>query len=165
MKYKDFNEAALSGETFCQVMYYDRREEYSGNRKSANFKTDKAAEEFIAKMREENEALFQKMLKLYSEYGVTEENYKDNYLWNSMNNKVDFHNLTNQERMLYRYDEDAVGYCFISKFARNLKDEERKEQEQYESMTEEEIEEMEQSQGPYGGAFADWDDFYNWKEN
>lgn len=164
MEYKDFNEASKSGKTFYQVMFYDRREDYSGFRESVNFKTEQAADETIAKMKKVNEELFQEMLALYKEHGITEENYRDCDVWNWLIKKIDWDNIDKRKKRLFRFDKNAVGFCFIDKYERNTKREEREEQEKYENMTLEEKREEALSQGPYGGAFADWDDYHRWKE-
>lgn len=164
VEYKDFNEASNSGKTFYQVMYYDRTKDYSGVKKSRYFKAESSAKNFIREMKRANENLFREMLDFYRDYGVTEDNYKDDYVWNSLIHKVDFSELNEHFRRLFRFDKDAVGYCHIDIYERNLERERIEEEEEYANMTIEEEVRIEQTQGPYGGAFADWDDYYRWKE-
>lgn len=164
MEYKDFNEASNLGKTFYQVMYYDRRKDYSGIKKSRYFKTESSAANFIDEMKKANEILFQEMLTFYKVHGVTENNYRDNYIWNSLTDKIDFSKLDEHSKRLFRFDKNAVGYCYIEMYERNIERERIYEEEAYANMTYEEERELEQSQDPYGGAFADWNDYYRWKE-
>lgn len=158
MEYKNFNEAAGVGGTFFQVCFYDRREEYSGVKKTRYFSTEVEADNAIRDMESTNKDFFNLMLNVYGVYGINEDNYNDCNKWNWLLNKIDFDTLTELERHLFRYEESSVGYCFISKHQRNL---EIEAEEEYQSMSEEDTN---RSDGPYGGAFRDYDDYYNWKE-
>lgn len=155
MEFKDFNEASNSNRPFYQVMFYDRLHEYSGELKGKYYSTKKEVEWELKRMGKVNKELFDKMLETYGKYGITAENYRGNDIWNYLTNKLPWDEMTRMEKYLFRYDENRVGYCFIRVYRRDLKEEEREEEMANNNGKED---------GPYGGAFEDWYDFYRWKE-
>lgn len=157
MEYKNYEDAVNSKEVFFQVAYYDRTEDYTSSTTIRNFSNKGEAENLIEQLKEENEKLFQTMLDVYGQYGITEDNYKDCYEWNRVQDEVDRRNLSKSNSLLFRYSPDNVGYSFIKLYERDLEQERKEEEEALDAMEE-------QDYGPYGGAFRDTDDYYSWKE-
>lgn len=155
MEFKNFKEASDSGKVFYQLFYYDRREEYSGYRECEYYSTRVEAENRKREMEQVNKQMFNDMLDIYSVWGVTKDNYWDNYIWNEKIKDKYLDTLNDYGRRLFRYDKNAVGYCFIDIYERDLVQEEIDEQAEYE--------EDDYEDGPYGGAFRDEDDYNNWR--
>ena len=103
---KEFNEMFYAGETFCQVVFYDRHEEYTGYTTKFNMDLSKK-EEFENTMRIYKEKLeeFQKIA--VAEFGVSEYDSRTYYY----NNRVG----------------DNFGYCFVDVYVRNQDKERQKE--------------------------------------
>lgn len=158
MEFKTFNEAYETGETFYQMCYYERKEDYSGDKIYRNFSTKEEVDSEIQRMEKENKELFELMLETYKSHGITEENYGNCNEWNLLIGKVDFESLSKAERHLFRYNKNKVGFCYISVFERNRIREEKEEEEKWEANKEKRYE------GPHGGAFASYDDLHRWKE-
>lgn len=115
----EFLDMYYNGSTVYKVSFYDRTEQYKGNRSYRYFKTEEGAREFVRMMKVYNDRVVERMVEIYGKYGVTKENYKCNRVWNRILNKIDFEKVGDFERRLFHYEDDSVGYCHIDIFEKS----------------------------------------------
>lgn len=116
IKEDEFMNMYNNGKVVYKVSFYDRREEYKGNRSYRYFKTREGAKELVRMMEVYNDRLIDKAIETYGDYGITRDNYKNNRMWNKIVNEIDFEEVSNLEKRLFHYEDDSIGYCHIDIF-------------------------------------------------
>lgn len=105
-----------------EIAFYDRRETYSSYRDSERYTDKDEAVKRVDEIKASNKLMFEEMLDVYKDYGVTSENYRDCMLWNRLlyNEKLKAYKSTLSDSELsklqryFRFKKDSVGYCFIN---------------------------------------------------
>ena len=170
--YKNWEDAEKSGKVFWKIVYYDRSKEYVSRHEDLYAETKAEAEAYKTKLEKANVLLKQKMLDIFKEHGLTENNIYDNFFLNDFfRNHLRIHGkeiiLTEEQHLLFRAEIGSNrGYCFIEIHERDLLKEAREEFEENER-EEKEAKKYGRRCGeeqPYGGAFDSWEHFYMWKE-